>query len=103
MIGQPFVFFLVKLNNLSVITFLVAENNIRSIGIFHKDALNRKEFLIVQYVLGINDVEIALAEGKIMNGIQQIGFANAVAAYETIDLVRQFQFNRGIILEIGKY
>jgi hypothetical protein len=42
-------------------------------------------------ILGIRNVKIALAEGQIIDGIQQVGLSNPIVAYETIYLSGETQ------------
>jgi hypothetical protein len=52
------------------------------------------------YVLRVNRIEIAFAEGEVINSIQDVGFAHSVIANETVDVVRKFKFRFGIVLKV---
>jgi hypothetical protein len=51
-------------------------------------------------VLGINRIQIALAERQVMDRIQQIGLSNPVLTHKAIDLGTQLKISLLIILEI---
>jgi hypothetical protein len=75
MIGQPFVFFLIDLKEFPVICLLDTRDNVRTVTIFYVSSMNAEKALMVPDILGIDQVEIAFAERKVMNGIQQVGLS----------------------------
>jgi hypothetical protein len=66
-----------------------------------KDALDHRKFSLVRDILGIHRVQVALAEGKVMDGIEQVGLPYPVFTHETIDPRAQLQVCLRIILEIN--
>jgi ABC-type antimicrobial peptide transport system ATPase subunit len=62
-----------------------------------------EKFLAKLDILAVDRVEIALAEGEIVDCIEQVGLARAVVAHEAVDIVAQLHVNLAVVLEIIQY
>jgi hypothetical protein len=56
----------------------------------------------LQNIVTINPGKIAFGEAEIVNGIEQIGFANPIAAGDTNDPLSKLEGPAIIILELGQ-
>lgn len=63
--------------------FKAAENPFFPV-IFLKFPIYHKKILFVFYVLGGHGIKVAFSKGKMVNGIQNIGFAYPIVAHKTI-------------------
>jgi hypothetical protein len=89
MIGKPVIFFFVQQKFLPVVSFLDALNMIRRIVITDAGTMYGEIILLVPDILAINGIEVTLAERKVMNGIQKVGFPDPVIPDKTVDLIRK--------------
>lgn len=56
--------------------------------------------LIVEYILAVDRIEIALAEGKIINSIQHIGLPYPIVADKTVHIAAELKISISMVLEI---
>src|SRR5690606_32194872 len=71
--------------------FFCAHNNFFSSIFSFVKTFHHKKFGIVFYILGGYWVKITFSEGKMVNGIEHIGFSNAVVSHKTIYLWVEFE------------
>ena len=67
-----------------------------------KPALQHKKTLVVADILAIDRIKVTLAKRQVMYGVEQIGFADSVVPYKTIDLGRKNSFKLAVILKIDQ-
>ena len=65
--------------------------------------MDGKEILLMPDVLLVGSAKETFAEGKIIDGVEDIGFPRPVEAHETIDILRQLQIRRFTVLEVGQF
>src|SRR5690606_2090868 len=90
MLGKPFVGLVVALYDLLSPLFETAYDLFPS-SRFLKFPFQDKKIRTVPDVLGTDRVEIAPAETKMVNGVQNIGLSLAVVAHQTVDHRVKFQ------------
>ena len=100
MLGQPPVFLLVPLEMLFRPTLHAAVHLLLLAGIGGVVSLQHEEVGIVAHHLGIFRIESTLAEGEIIDRIQQIGLPLTVVSDETVELGRKVQRSRLYILVV---
>ena len=83
-----------------MVTFLNTLDMVGRIIVSDTGSVDGEIILLVADVLAVDGVEVALAEGKVMNRIQQVGLTNPVIPDKTIDLVGELVISLGIILKI---
>ena len=66
-------------------------------------AVDSEEVGAEAYVLAVGGVEIAFAEGEVVDGIEEVGLASAVVADEAVDVAAEPDVGLGVILEVGEY
>jgi hypothetical protein len=54
----------------------------------------------MHYILSIHRIEITLAKAEIVDGIEQVGFADTVLTHKAIDTGRQGQFSLTDIFKV---
>jgi hypothetical protein len=99
MMGQPFILPLVAFEDLVPVVVDTAQD-IVGFTTHGKCSLNHCKFLVMADILGINRIEIAFAQAKIVNGIKQVCFSHAIFAHETIDPGRESYFSFRNVFEI---
>ena len=62
-----------------------------------------KEILVQTNVLAVDGVEIALAEGEIVGGIEQVGLPRPVVTHKAVDIATEFDISLRVVLEVGEY
>ena len=62
--------------------------------------LQQKEAFIVFDVLRVDVVEITLAEGEVVDGVEHRGFSRTVIANEAIGSWTKIQLRIGVVLKI---
>ena len=65
--------------------------------------MNGKEILLMTDVLLVGGTKEALAERKVIDGIEDVGLTRPVEAHETVDILRQLQIRRFTVLEVGQF
>jgi hypothetical protein len=99
-IGKPVIFLFVQEKTLSLVSLLHAPDGTILSGIFRIDPVDRKELLTMPDILQIIRSEIALAKGKVVNGIEQVRLSDAVITDKTVYIVRKGKVGLAIVLEI---
>jgi hypothetical protein len=80
-----------------------AQNTAYLIGataVSYKLAVNGKELLTMPYILIISKIKITFSKREIMNGIEQIGFSNAVQTGKAVNLLRKHQRYIAVVFKI---
>ncbi len=95
------IFFFVALELFFGVAFLSAINMFFFV-IDVELAFHHKKSFIVTDVLAVNRVEITLAHGKVMNGIEQACFSCSVVASKAVDLGRKLKVGRGNVAKVDK-
>lgn len=54
------------------------------------------------YILTVDGIEIALAEGKIIHGVEKIGLTHAIVSHQAVDIVRERDVESLVVFEIGE-
>ena len=93
MVRQAGIFLLVALELLLLPPLHAAIDFLRRAVRRLVEALYHEEIGRVQDVLRINGIARTLAEGQVVDGIQQIGLAHAVLAEEAVQLGRERQLH----------
>lgn len=65
-----------------------------------KSSVEGKKIGIVLDVLGIGKVEITFAEGKVINGIEDVCFSGTVPTDKTIDIARELERCLGAVFKL---
>ena len=55
----------------------------------------------MQYILTVDGIKEAFAEGKVMNCIQNIGFPLAIVACQAIQVMTELQYRLRIVFKIN--
>ena len=77
--------------------------NLVCFAIFVDPWLDSKERMLMFYVLAIHRIEKTFAKRDVMNGIQQIGFANAVITANANDPFIETKWTGAVVFELGDW
>ena len=103
MVGEFLVLLLVALEMLLLATLQVAMDIHLPLAPFIR-ALQHQELLVMRDVLAVDCVAMALAEGELVDSVQQVGLAHAIIAHEAVDLrrKRKIRFPDILVIEYTK-
>ena len=68
----------------------------------HKIAMDSEEIAVEAYGILILRGEEAFAETKVIDGVEQVGFAAAVLAHNAVDILAEVELGILVALEVGK-
>ena len=101
MVGQAFILFLVAAEHLFLVTFQSAVDTLISALQFER-TLHHEEVLVMPDVLAFDGVEIALAEGQVMDGVEQVGLSLPIITGKDVHAMVKLQAGLAVILKIYK-
>jgi hypothetical protein len=102
MIGKALVFFLIDQKSLSLTPFLDTLHVVIGIIPLDEDAMNGEKIFAMADILGVEACKKTLAKRKVVNGIKQVGLANAIVTDKAINFIGKVEFRLGIIFKAGQ-
>ena len=68
----------------------------------HKIAMDGKKVTVEAYGILVLRGEKTFAEAKVVDGVEQVGFAAAVLAHNAVDILAEVELGILVALEVGK-
>ena len=100
MIGQLFVLLPAAAQLFLGIFFVRADDVLAAIFGRPVNAVDQKCVRTVAYALRIGKIESAFTDRQVMYGVEQVGFAGSVVAYQAVDLRRKLDMGFRNVLEV---
>lgn len=101
MIRQALIHFSIALNH-PFAPLLQAAYNLFFTVVLFKCPFNKEKVLVMGDILRCNGIEIAFAQCKVVNRIQDVGLPYTVIANKTVDFAVKFEFSGFKILVVNE-